>query len=127
MEKVYEINLLPREWRPCLTPRVNVNLGIWSKLTKAAVGLVVIAFLLLVGMCYLPLIQQNQRMRGDILRLQDELQKEQAKADDLQTQISALQNDPGTVERLAREKLGYAKPGETVIHFEPATNSPSAR
>jgi len=106
---------------------VNVNLGIWSKLTKAAVALVVVAFLMLVGMYYLPLIQQNQRMRADILRLQNELQKEQAKANELQAQINALQNDPNTIERLAREKLGYAKPGETVIHFEPATNSPPAR
>lgn len=102
---------------------MNVNLGIWSKLTKAAVALVVIAFLMLVGMCYLPLIQQNQRMRSDILRLQDELQKEQAQANTLQAQINALQNDPHTVERLAREKLGYARPDETVIHFESATNA----
>ena len=105
---------------------MNVNLGIWSKLTGAAAALVVIAFLLLVGMWYLPLIRQNQRMRADILRLQNELQKEQVKANELQTQINALQNDPNTVARLAREKLGYAKPGETVIHFEPATNSPPA-
>jgi cell division protein FtsB len=31
-----------------------------------------------------------------------------------------LQNDPKTVERLTREKLGYARPDETVIHFESA-------
>ena len=104
---------------------MNVNLGIWSKLTKAAVGLVVVAFLMLVGMYYLPLIQQNQRMRADILRLQNELQKEQAHANELQAQINALQNDPNAIARLAREKLGYAKPGETVIHFEPATNAPT--
>lgn len=104
---------------------MNVNLGIWSKLTKAAVALIVVAFLMLAGMYYLPLIQQNQRMRADILRLRTEVQKEQARADKLQAQISALQNDPNTVARLAREKLGYAKPGETVIHFESATNSPT--
>jgi cell division protein FtsB len=35
----------------------------------------------------------------------------------------ALQHDPKAVERLARERLGYAKPGETVIRFEaPITN-----
>jgi len=103
---------------------VNVNLGIWSKLTKVAAALVIVAILLLIGMCYLPLIQQNQRMRSDIMRLQNEVQKEQARANELQAQINALQNDPNTVARLAREKLGYAKPGETVIHFEPATNAP---
>ncbi len=46
---------------------MNVDLGIWSKLTKVVVGLVVLAFLLLIGMCYLPLIHQNERMRREIL------------------------------------------------------------
>ena len=102
---------------------MKVNLGIWSILTKIAVGLIVVALLLLVGMKFLPLLQQNQRMRSDILRLQNELQKEQARINELQTQINALQNDPNAIARLAREKLGYAKPGETVIHFEAATNA----
>ena len=103
---------------------MNVNLGIWSKLTIGAFALVVIAVLLLIGMWNLPLIRQNERMRADILRLQTQLQIEEAKSRQLQAQIDELQNDPGAVERLAREKLGYAKPWETVIHFEPATNAP---
>jgi cell division protein FtsB len=102
---------------------VNVNLGIWSALTKIVVGLVVLAILLLIGMCYLPLINQNERMRAENLRLETELQKETEKSKQLQAQIDALQNDPKTVERLAREKLGYAKPDETVVRFESATNS----
>lgn len=103
---------------------MNVNLGIWSKLTKAAVALVVVAFALLIGMYYLPLLQQNERMRADILRLQAQLQIEEAKSKQLQAQIDALQNDPNAIERLAREKLGYARPGETVIRFEAPTNAP---
>jgi cell division protein FtsB len=106
---------------------VNVNLGIWSKLTKVVVALVVIAFLSLVSMPFLRIIQQNERMRADIMRLQTQLQIEEAKSRELQTQIDSLQNDSNAVARLAREKLGYAKPGETVIHFEPATNSPTDR
>ena len=103
---------------------MNVDNGIWSKLTKIVVGLIVLAVLLLIGMCYLPLIQQNTRMRADILRLEDQVKAEQAKTDQLQSQIDLLLNDPKTVERLAREKLGYAKPDETVIHFEtPVTNT----
>jgi len=70
----------------------------------------------------MPLIQQNERMRADELRLEMELQKETEKSRQLQAQIDALQNDPKTVERLAREKLGYARPDETVIRFE--TNAP---
>jgi cell division protein FtsB len=103
---------------------VNVNLGIWSKLTKIVVGLVVLAVLLLIGMCYLPLIHKNERMRADIDQLDQQLQLEEQKSKQLQSEIEALRNDPKTVERLAREKLGYAKPDETVIHFEtPATNA----
>ncbi|HEX3889921.1 MAG TPA: septum formation initiator family protein [Verrucomicrobiae bacterium] len=101
---------------------MNVNLGIWSALTKIVVGLVVIAVLLLIGMCYLPLINQNERMRAENLRLETELQKESDKSKQLQAQIDALQNDPKTTERLAREKLGYAKTDETVVLF---TNSPA--
>jgi cell division protein FtsB len=41
----------------------------------------------------------------------------------LKAEIDALGNDPKTVERLAREKLGYAKPDETVVHFETPANS----
>jgi cell division protein FtsB len=105
---------------------VNVDLGIWSKLTKIVVALVVIAVLLLIGMCYLPLVQENTRMRAQIFKLDERLQKEEENSRQLQTQIDALRNDPKTIERLAREKLGYAKPDETVIRFEqPVTNTAS--
>ena len=104
---------------------MNVNLGIWSRLTQVVVGLVVLAALLLIGLCYLPVIQENARMEAEILRLNQQLRVQEAKSRQLQAQLDALRNDPQTVARLAREKLGYAKPGETVIHFEPATNWPA--
>jgi cell division protein FtsB len=99
---------------------VKVDLGIWSKLTQVVIALVAIAILLLIGMAYLPLIQENERMRADILKLDTQLQLQRETAKQLQTEIDELRNDPKTVERLAREKLGYARPDETVIHFEPA-------
>jgi cell division protein FtsB len=80
--------------------------------------LVAVAILLLIGMTYLPLIQQNENYRREIDRLDVEIQKEAETSKELKGEIDALRNDPKTVERLAREKLGYAKPDETVIHFE---------
>src|SRR5208283_1771502 len=106
---------------------MNVDLGIWSKLTKVVVGLVVLAFLLLIGMCYLPLIHQNERMRREILRLDALLQKEEEISKQLKAEIEALRNDPKTLERLTREKLGYARPDETVVRFEPATTNAPGR
>jgi cell division protein FtsB len=99
----------------------KVDIGIWSKLTQAVIALVVIAALILVVMRYVPLIQQNERMRREILRLDTELQKQEATSKELRADIDALRNDPATVSRLVREKLGYARADETVVRFE--TNS----
>ncbi len=103
---------------------MNVDLGIWSKLTKLVVGLVVLAVLLLIGLCYLPVIKENERMRRQILRFQNQIEREEARSKELQAQVDALLHDPKTVERLTREKLGHAKPDEAVVRFETAlTNS----
>jgi cell division protein FtsB len=104
---------------------MNVDLGIWDKLTRLVVFLLFIAFLLAVGIWYLPLIKQNERMRKEILRLDTQLDKAKETDKQLRSSIEALNHDPKAVERLARERLGYGKPGETVIRFEApsATNS----
>jgi cell division protein FtsB len=107
---------------------VNVDLGIWGKLTRVAIFLVLVAGLLLICVWYLPLIKQNERMRKEILRLKTLEEKEIETKKQLTTSFDSLRNDPKAVERLAREKLGYAKPGETVIRFEAAaTNPPTTR
>ena len=106
---------------------MNVDLGIWSRLTKVVVGLVVLAVLLLMGMCYLPVIQENARMRSQVFNLNQQLQEEEKKSRQLQAQVDALLHDPKTVERLTREKLGYAKPDETVVRFESTTNNAMGR
>ena len=103
----------------------RVDLGIWDKLTKAVVFLLIIAALLAVAVWYLPLIKQNERMRAEILRLEEEVTTEEEVAVRRKVAIEALRNDPETVERYAREKLGLAKAGETVIRFEkPDPDSP---
>ena len=103
----------------------RIDTGIWDKLTKAVVFLLVIAALLAVAVWYLPLIKQNERMRSEILRLQQNVATEEETARQIKVQIEALRNDPETVERYAREKLGLARDGETVIRFErPDSNAP---
>jgi len=103
---------------------VNVDLGIWGKLTRAVVFLLCIAGLLGVALWYLPLIKQNERMRRVVLQLDKQIAKVDENNRQLKMSFEALRHDPKAVERLARERLGYAKPGETMIHFgEPTANN----
>ncbi len=102
---------------------MKVAFDIWNKLTRLVIALLVIAVLLAIAGWYLPLIRQNERMRQEVQRLDTQTQKENESARQLKASIDALRNDPKAVERLAREQLGFAKPGETVVHFEAATTN----
>jgi cell division protein FtsB len=107
---------------------VNVDLGIWGKLTRVVVFLLCVAGLLGVAVWYLPLIKQNERMRRVVLQLDTQIAKAEENNRQLKISSDALRFDPKAVERLARERLGYAKPGETVIRFdEPTANNPLRR
>jgi cell division protein FtsB len=104
---------------------MNVNLGIWDKLTKLIILLALLALLMMIGFWYLPLIQRNERMRKENGTLDSEIKNEEENQKRLKTSVDAMR-DPGTIERLAREKLSYARTGETIIRFEaPLTNNSS--
>ena len=66
----------------------------------------------------------TQRERA--LALERELQELRAENGRLAVEIHALKTDPQAVERLAREQLGLARPGETVflIRDEPSGGRP---
>jgi cell division protein FtsB len=97
---------------------VNVDLGIWQKLSRLMAALIFAAAVLAVVVWYIPLFQQNERMRKEIQQLQGQIHREEQASRRLENNIKALRDDPKTVERMAREKLGYAKTGETVIYFQ---------
>jgi cell division protein FtsB len=97
---------------------MHVNLGIWEKLSRLMVFLLFVGGLMVVFLWYLPLIQRNQRYRKEIFVLDSKIAEQEKAARQLRAAIDALQNDPKTLERLAREKLGYARSNETVIRFE---------
>lgn len=106
---------------------MKVDLGIWDWLARLILVLLVLAAGLGVALWYLPLFQQNERMRKEIAEKEALIRTQQQLAVRLKTALEA-HRDPRTIERLAREQLNYAKPGETVIRFaEPLTNPPLAR
>ena len=105
---------------------MNVDLGIWGKLTRVFIVLLLLTVLAGVLVWYLPLIQQNESMRRTKWKLENQIQQELAMQQELQRAIKSLEEDPKSVERMAREKLGYAKTNEIVVRFE-APAAPNKR
>lgn len=107
---------------------MNVDLGIWARLSRYVVLLLFLAGVAGVVLWYRPLIEQNERYRQRILQKKAEIQSAEERGRQLEGTIRALRTDARAVERLAREKLGYIKPGETRIQFDPpTTNNPALR
>ncbi len=96
----------------------RMDVGIWMRLTKLVMLLMVIAGSLAVFQWYKPVIRQNEGMQKRINQLHKQIAEEKQIADQMNATISAITTNKTTLERLAREKLGYAKPGEKVVRFE---------
>jgi cell division protein FtsB len=61
--------------------------------------------------------------RTEVERLQQEIEVEKTRHEQLQHHVDLLQRaDPSTIEKEAREQLGFVKPGEHVL-YEPAPKS----
>jgi len=76
---------------------MNVDLGIWGKLTRVVIVLLVIALFGIVWQWYLPLIKQNERMRRDSLSLENQIQKEEDAQKQLKNSIDILRHDTNAV------------------------------
>ena len=61
---------------------------------------------------------QQLLMENQDLRQQQQLYREQ---------IRKLREDPDEVERIARDRHGYAKPGDVIVNLPGRTDSPSGR
>ena len=102
---------------------MNVDLGIWGKLTRVVVFLIFVAAVAGIVMWYLPNIQLNEQKRREIFELRAQIEKAEETARNLKTAIDALRNDPRTLESRARERLGVGRTNETIIVFEAPANN----
>src|SRR6266545_5056051 len=100
-------------------PPMNVSV-FWDKLSKVVVLLLVVALVVFAFLRYLPLIRTNQNYRKELLASDARVAEQERLGRQLRASMESLQNNPKAIERLAREKLGWAKSNEMVIRFEPA-------
>lgn len=78
---------------------------------------IVVLLIGIVVRLFLPLIARHKELRAREAELRLEIQQEAEALRMLRLKQVRLQEDPRFVEKIAREKLGYAKPGETIFRF----------
>jgi len=59
-------------------------------------------------------------MKREVDGLERELASLRAETDRLSAAVGALRSDPESIERIAREELGFVKPGERVYKLPPS-------
>ena len=72
----------------------SVDLGIWDKLTRVVLLLILVATTIGSGYLCAPLMQQNARMRQRNLELDAQVQREEDTARQLKASLDALRSDP---------------------------------
>ena len=60
------------------------------------------------------------QMKREVDGLERDLANLRAETDRLSAAVGALRSDPESIERIAREELGFVKPGERVYKLPPS-------
>lgn len=92
-------------------------MNFWRNLYRV---FLVLAFLLAVVIAvrfFVPKFQEEQRLRRRLEEARADVQRTAETLRQLKLKQERLREDPRYVEKIAREELGYAKPGETVFRF----------
>jgi cell division protein FtsB len=88
----------------------------------ALVGLLGVAVVLAL---FYPAWKRGQRLKEQAEFLQKEITRKKQELADLQEEAGRLKDDPFTVERMSRDTLNVARPGEVIFKFQPyPTNTP---
>ena len=66
---------------------------------------------------FVPKIREQRQLQTRAEEVRQDIQKEAEQLRLLKLKQEKLQEDPRFIEKIAREDLGYAKPGETVFRF----------
>jgi cell division protein FtsB len=86
--------------------------------------LVICGLMLWSGYQLIPAWTEYQDTRRELAALDERLLDAQARNEQLRADIHHLRTDDRAVERVAREKFGWALPNETIYDFSGSTATP---
>ncbi len=61
------------------------------------------------------------QIKSEVESLEREIAGLRAENAELQAEVAQLRSDPDAIERLARERLGFVKPGDRVLKLPPSS------
>jgi cell division protein DivIC len=88
----------------------------------ALVGLLAVAVVLAL---FYPAWKRGQRLKDQSESLQTQITQKKQELADLQEEAGRLKDDPFTVERMSRDTLNVARPGEVIFKFQPYATNPA--
>ena len=83
------------------------------------IAIAVVLVFVAAGLWLLPAWQDYCKTRKAVVAVESQLLHHQAENEDLQEEIHRLKTDKRAIERVARDKFGYCRPGEKVYDFRP--------
>ncbi|MCS6771990.1 MAG: septum formation initiator family protein [Kiritimatiellae bacterium] len=104
-------------------------MNIWVFIYRASWVAIVVLTIVLVVALFAPKFREMRALQDREEQLREEVRLEQEMLRYLQQKQERLRTDPRFVEKIAREELGLAKPGETIFKFidEPAPTNARTR
>jgi cell division protein DivIC len=105
---------------------MNWQTTVWPRLQSAGFLVFLAVAGLCVGLLFLPLLRRNHALRGELLRLDREIARQEKIEKQQLAEAESLKTDPAYVERTARNKLNLSRPAEMIFRFEPAPTPPGA-
>lgn len=93
-------------------------MNLWKFISRICLLLAVALVVGIVASFFLPQIERQRELRAREAELRQDIQKEAEKLRLLKLKQEKLQEEPRFIEKIAREEIGYAKPGETIFRFE---------
>ena len=92
-------------------------MNVWKFTQRLSLLAIVALTVGIVLRLFLPLLERQKELRAKEAALREDIQTEAEQLRMLKLKQEKLQEDPRFIEKIAREDLGYAKPGETIFRF----------
>jgi cell division protein DivIC len=98
--------------------------NIWATLVHITQGITVIVLISGLMLFFVPVLQKAHRLQEQKKALQREISDAQDQQQQLLVETEHMKNDPAYIEHIARDRLHMARPGETVLRFDPYVATP---